>query len=382
MAMQCCSYRANDTADLARRGVLTLPHGEVETPAFMPVGTGGSVKGLTPEEVEETGAGMILANTYHLWVRPGHEVVQSLGGLHKMMGWKRPILTDSGGYQVFSFKKKAKVKEEGVKFLSNLDGQWRLLTPELAVEIQEALGVDVAMALDECIEHPADFHRTRRSTERTTRWLKRCLEARKHADRTALFGIVQGGFHAGLRKDHADLLADMDLDGYAMGGLSVGETQEEMFDMVSLSVERLPKEKVRYLMGVGYPDDIVGAAARGVDLFDCVMPTRLARFGVVFTPFGRLTLKHARFREDPRPIDPDCACYTCRSFSRAYLRHLHMTHEVLAPRLLTYHNLSFYQDLMRRLRQAISDGPQAVESLRQESTRWRRSYADGSEDPK
>ncbi|MEE2752180.1 MAG: tRNA guanosine(34) transglycosylase Tgt [Myxococcota bacterium] len=378
--MQCCTFQLKERAGEARRGVLKLPHGEVQTPAFMPVGTGGSVKGLTPEEVEEAGAEMLLANTYHLWVRPGHELIRELGGLHKVMKWNRPILTDSGGFQVFSFGDKARVKEEGVYFRSNIDGQWRMLTPELAVQIQEALGVDVAMALDECIEHDADRKRTLESTQRTTRWLERCLEAREQPDRTALFGIVQGGFHPDLREAHAQELSAMDLDGYAVGGLSVGETQHEMFSMLDLSVKHLPSHKARYLMGVGYPDDIVGAASRGIDMFDCVMPTRLARFGVLFTPFGRLALKHARFRDDPRPIDSDCACYTCRSFSRAYLRHLHMTKEVLAPRLLTIHNLTFYQLLMKRLRTAISDGPAAVQLLLDETRGWRNQYSDETEE--
>jgi len=346
----------------------------------MPVGTGGSVKGLTPEEVEEAGADMLLANTYHLWVRPGHELIRDLGGLHKVMKWHRPILTDSGGFQVFSFGDKARVKEEGVYFRSNIDGQWRMLTPELAVEIQEALGVDVAMALDECIEHDADRRRTKESTERTTRWLKRCLEARQQPESTALFGIVQGGFHPDLREAHAQELCALDLDGYAVGGLSVGESQEEMFGMLDVSLKHLPAHKARYLMGVGYPDDIVGAAARGIDMFDCVMPTRLARFGVLFTPNGRLALKHARFRDDPRPIDSDCACYTCRSFSRAYLRHLHMTKEVLAPRLLTIHNLTFYQQLMKRLRNAITEGSVAVQELLQETRGWRDQYSEETEE--
>ena len=334
------------------------------------------MKGLIPEEVEEAGAEMILANTYHLWVRPGHLLVQELGGLHKMMGWQGPILTDSGGYQVFSFGDKAKVSEEGVRFRSNIDGQWRFLSPELATEIQEILGVDVAMALDECIELGADKARVAESTARTTRWLERCLAARQRADRTALFGIVQGGFDAESRLRHAQQLCEMDLDGYAIGGLSVGEDMEQMLNMVGVTTPALPEDRPRYLMGVGFPRDIVGGVIRGVDLFDCVLPTRLARFGQLFTSRGRMSLKHSRYRDDPRPIDPDCTCYTCRSFSRAYLRHLHTTNEVLAPRLLTLHNTSFYQNLMRRVREAISTGPEALDGLLKLANRWQEPYTD------
>jgi len=358
----------------ARRGVLTLPHGEVRTPAFMPVGTAGVVKGISPQElVDPICAEMVLANTFHLWVNPGHERVARLGGLHRMMAWDRPILTDSGGFQAFSFKDKAKLKEDGVKFLSSYDREWRFMTPEICVEIQETLGVDVAMALDECIEYPADRRRVKRSTERTTRWLQRCLAARRHPDRTALFGIVQGGFYADLRRDHARRLADMDLDGYAIGGLSVGEPRERLLEMVDVAAPELPSDRVRYLMGVGYPVDIVDAVMRGVDLFDCVLPSRTARFGYLFTDHGRMAIKHARFKEDTRPIDED-ACYTLRPFSRAYLRHLHRSKDVLAPRLFTLHNLAFYQRLMRRIRDAIDAGPDALAALRVEAERWSGPY--------
>ncbi|MCB9743048.1 MAG: tRNA guanosine(34) transglycosylase Tgt [Alphaproteobacteria bacterium] len=376
MATRCSSFEVHARADAARTGTLTLPHGRVPTPAFMPVGTAGSVKGLTPRELVEIGADMVLANTFHLWVRPGHERVQRLGGLHRLMAWERPILTDSGGFQAFSFRDKAKVKEEGVRFLSTFDRQWRFMTPEVSVEIQEALGVDVAMALDECIELTEDRRRVKASTERTTRWLQRCLDARRHPERTALFGIVQGGFFPDLRVEHARRLADMDLDGYAVGGVSVGEPQERMMEAVELAVPELPADRVRYLMGVGYPTDIVEAVSRGIDLFDCVLPTRTARFGYAFTRQGRLAIKHARFTEDARPIDPACACYTCRSFSRAYLRHLHRSKEMLAPRLLTLHNLAFYQDLMRQIRAAIVAGPEALASLRQLARRWQEPYED------
>ena len=345
----------------------------------MPVGTAGIVKGITPDELRgEIGADMVLANTFHLWVNPGHERVQRLGGLHTMMGWDRPILTDSGGFQAFSFRSKAKTREDGVKFLSNYDREWRFMTPEICVEIQEALGVDVAMALDECIEYPADRRRVRRSTQRTTRWLKRCLAARRHADTTALFGIVQGGFHADLRRDHARELVDLDLDGYAIGGLSVGEPREKLLEMVEVATPELPKDRVRYLMGVGYPVDIVDAVMRGVDLFDCVLPSRTARFGYLFTEQGRMAIKHARFKEDSRPVDTD-PCYTLRHFSRAYLRHLHRSKDVLAPRLFTLHNLAFYQRLMRRIREAIDVGPDALVALRAEALRWSGPYRETNE---
>jgi len=356
----------------ARRGRLHLTHGVVETPAFMPVGTAGTVKALSPVDLKDAGAQMVLANTYHLWVRPGHRTIEALGGLHRFMDWDGPILTDSGGYQVFSLKDMRKVSEEGVKFRSPLDGEWRMLTPEVAVEIQEALGVDVAMAFDECIEWPADRERVARSTERTTRWLRRCLEARRHADRTALFGIVQGGFHEDLRIAHAQELAAMDLDGYAIGGLSVGEPREELFATAAWTTPHLPVDKVRYLMGVGYPHDLVDGVLAGVDLFDCVIPTRTARFGSAFTSAGRVTIKHGRYRDDPRPLDEGCTCYTCARFSRAYLRHLFTSNEILAPRLLTLHNVTFYQRLMARIRGAVVEGPDALLQIRSEAVEWMR----------
>lgn len=356
----------------ARRGKLHLTHGVVDTPAFMPVGTAGTVKALSPVDLREAGAQVVLANTYHLWVRPGHRVIEKLGGLHRFMDWDGPILTDSGGYQVFSLKEMRKVSEEGVKFRSPLDGEWRMLTSEVAVEIQEALGVDVAMAFDECIEWPAERARVIASTERTTRWLRRCLAARQRADTTALFGIVQGGFHQDLRIAHAQELAEMDLDGYAIGGLSVGEPREELFSTVAYTAPHLPADKVRYLMGVGYPHDLVDGVLAGVDLFDCVLPTRSARFGAAFTSAGRITIKHARFRDDPRPLDENCACYTCARFSRAYLRHLYTSNEILAPRLLTLHNVTFYQRLMGRLRAAVEAGPDVLLRLRKEAVEWMR----------
>jgi queuine tRNA-ribosyltransferase len=370
------AYELLARAGAARRGRLHLPHGVVETPAFMPVGTQGTVKGLTPEDLDRAGAQIVLSNTYHLWVRPGHERVRALGGLHAMMAWNRPILTDSGGFQVFSLKEFTKVSEAGVKFRSPVDGQWRTLTPELAVEIQEALGVDVAMAFDECIEWPAERDRVAKSTERTTRWLRRCEAARTQRERTALFGIVQGGTYDDLRAAHAQELAAMGLDGYAVGGVSVGEPREHMFAAAQAATPHLPADRVRYLMGVGYPIDLVDGVLSGIDLFDCVIPTRSARFGAVFTSVGRISIKHARYRDDPRPLDPTCACYTCARFSRAYLRHLFTANELLSPRLLTLHNVTFYQRLMARLRDAVEQGPDAVAALRLEVVSWMRPHDD------
>ena len=358
------------TRGTARRGRLQLTHGTVETPAFMPVGTQATVKALTPVDIEGAGAQIVLANTYHLWVRPGHELIRSLGGLHRFMDWQKPILTDSGGYQVFSLKEFRKISEEGVKFRSTLDGQWRNLTPEVAIEVQEAFGVDVAMAFDECIEWPAERDHVSRSTERTTRWLRRCLDARKHQERTAVFGIVQGGMYPDLRTAHADELAAMNLDGYAIGGLSVGEPRGDLFAMATLAAARLPADKVRYLMGVGYPLDLVDGVLAGIDLFDCVIPTRSARFGVAFTSTGRVTIKHARHRDDPRPLDAECPCYACARFSRAYLRHLYTQDEILSPRLLTLHNVTFYQRLMAAIRAAIEEGPAAMLALRAVASAW------------
>lgn len=357
------------TCGAARTGLLHTPHGTVPTPLFMPVGTAATVKGLTPWDLRASGASMVLCNAWHLWVRPGHALIEKLGGVHRFMAWDGPILTDSGGFQVFSLKDLRKVTEEGVRFRSPHDGAHLFLTPELSVEIQETLGVDVAMAFDECIEWPADRDRVARSTERTTRWLRRGLGARRHPERTALFGIVQGGFYEDLRAAHADEIAALDLDGYAVGGLSVGEPQAEMLAMGGLAVGRLPQDRPRYLMGVGYPSDIVEAVLRGFDMFDCVLPTRTGRFGTLFTPEGRLQIRHARHREDNRPVDPTCACYTCQSYSRAYLRHLYLSNEVLAPRLLSLHNVAYYQSLLARLRAAIHAGPGALDALRAEAAR-------------
>lgn len=365
--MSALKYDLEATCGEARAGTLHTPHGSVPTPAFMPVGTYGTVKGMTPEEVRGIGGSIVLSNTMHLWVRPGDAAIQQLGGLHRFMGWDGPILTDSGGYQVFSLKELARVTEEGVRFRSPKDGEYRMLSPEVCVSIQENLGVDMAMAFDECIEWPADRERVGRSTERTTRWLRRCLDARRAPERTALLGIVQGGFFPDLRAAHADELSAMNLDGYAIGGLSVGEPTDELLGMVEVVAPRLPVNKVRYLMGVGYPIDIVEAVMRGVDLFDCVLPTRNARNGQVFSSQGRLNVKHARFKLDPGPLDETCPCYTCRHFSRAYLRHLYLSDELLGHRLLTLHNLAYYLGLMQRLRAAVIAGPDALAALRAEA---------------
>ncbi len=364
------SLRVDATAGAARTGVLSTPHGDVQTPAFMPVGTYGTVKGLSPRELREVGAEVVLCNALHLWVRPSHEVIGKLGGLHSFMAWDGPILTDSGGFQIWSLRHLSKVSENGVRFRAPLDGMYRVMTPEVCVEIQETLGVDLAMAFDECIEWPADRDRVARSTERTTRWLKRCMAARSKPEQTALLGIVQGGFYEDLRVAHAQQIVDLDLDAYAIGGLSVGEPRDQLLDMVARTTPHLPADKIRYLMGVGYPLDIVEAVQRGVDFFDCVIPTRSGRTGLVFTSRGRLVVKHARFKEDQRPLDPACACYTCRSFSRAYLRHLFLSNEILAPRLLTLHNVALYQHLMHRLRDAVRAGTDALSTLRSEVAAW------------
>lgn len=371
----CLRYELEATAGLARRGTLHTPHGPVPTPAFMPVGTYGTVKGMTPPELRELGTHIVLSNAMHLWVRPGDETIRDLGGLHRFMGWDGPILTDSGGFQVFSLRHLTKVTEEGVRFRTPLDGEYRTLTPEVCVRIQENLGVDLAMAFDECIEWPADRDRVGRSTARTTRWLKRCEAARQHANRTGLLGIVQGGFYEDLRVAHAQEIVELDLDAYAVGGLSVGEPRDKLLGMVEVTTPHLPAHKARYLMGVGYPLDLVDAVMRGVDLFDCVLPTRNARNGHVFTRAGRMNIKHARYRHDPDPLDPSCTCYTCRSFSRAYLRHLFVSNEVLSARLLTHHNLALYQGLMSDLRAAILAGPHAVEALRSDVATWHQPVA-------
>ncbi len=352
------SHTVSSTLGAARAGTLTTPHGDVPTPAFMPVGTRGTVRGLLPDECRAAGAHMLLANAYHLWVRPGHATVAALGGLHRFMGWNGPLLTDSGGFQAFSMREHRKVTEEGVRFRSPEDGRWRMLTPEVAVEVQEALGVDVAMALDECIEANAPRERVVASTERTTRWLHRCLAARQRPKDTALWGIVQGGTFGELRSAHAETLHALDLDGYAIGGLSVGEDRASCREMVEASTAVLPSNKIRYLMGVGTPPDVYDAIHRGVDLFDCVAPTRAGRHGQAWTPTGRRNMRNARYILDPAPLDDTCIGPCC-GVSRAYLRHLVQCDELLGKRLLSEHNLRHLFRVVQRARDAIErgDGP-------------------------
>jgi len=345
------------TDGAARSGRLVTPHGTVETPAFMPVATQGTVKGLSPADLRAAGAQIVLANTYHLFLRPGHELVRELGGLHRFMAWDGPILTDSGGFQVFSLSKLRRLGEEGVEFRSHIDGSLRLLTPEICVEIQHALGVDILHPLDECLPHPAPLADTERSLALTLRWLGRSVAAHAAAGGgRALFGIVQGGGYEILRRRAVEATCAYDLPGYAIGGLAVGETKALLYDIAELVAGLLPAGRPRYLMGVGKPHDLVEAVARGVDLFDCVLPTRNGRNGQAFTADGPLTITHARFTRDPGPLDAACPCEACRGVSRAYLRHLFLSRELLAYRLLSLHNLTFYLGLMAAMRRAVADG--------------------------
>jgi len=345
-----------DEGSFRRLGRITTPHGDIQTPVFMPVGTQGTVKALTPEEVAgEIRAEIILCNTYHLYLRPGHEVIERLGGLHRFMNWHRPILTDSGGFQIYSLSALRKVVDEGVTFQSHIDGSTHFLTPERAVDIQRALGADIIMCFDECISYPATFSDTEAAVKRTTGWAARCREQARGPGQ-ALFGIVQGGMFKELRERSIHELRQIGFDGYALGGLSVGETTEMMRAVVEQSVPLLPEDRPRYLMGVGTPADLVECAGRGIDMFDCVLPTRNARNGMLFTRRGKLVIKNARFREDERPVDEQCQCYTCRTYSRAYLRHLYMAREILSYRLNTVHNLFYFTTLLDGLRSAIGDG--------------------------
>ena len=338
----------------ARLGILTTPRGQIETPCFMPVGTQATVKALTPEDLEFFGAQIILGNTYHLYLRPGHNLIRSLGGLHKFMNWPHPILTDSGGYQVFSLKKLAKVTEEGVTFQSHFDGSSHFIAPERSIEIQQALGADIIMAFDEPTPYPSDPVQTEKSLKLTTLWAQRCKEV-LHSDTQALFGIVQGGMHPDLRRKSAEQIMGIDFPGYAIGGLSVGEEKNLMYDITGHTAPLLPANKPRYLMGVGTPEDLLKCSSMGVDMFDCVMPTRNARNGSLFVKGGKINIKNSQYQSDPDPIEPDCSCYTCKNFSRAYLRHLIMVGEILVMRLLTLHNSTFYQQWMAGIRKAIAD---------------------------
>jgi queuine tRNA-ribosyltransferase len=340
------------TSGNARRGRLTFARGPVETPAFMPVGTYGTVKAMTPEELRETGAQIILGNTFHLMLRPGGEEVARLGGLHKFMHWDGPILTDSGGFQVWSLSALRKITEEGVKFASPINGDRIFLTPERAIEVQHLLGADVVMQFDECTPYPSTEKKARMSMELSARWAERCRNAHG-SSHGALFGIVQGGMYPGLREESLQRLTSIGFDGYAIGGLSVGETEEERLQILDAIGTRLPADKPHYLMGVGTPRDLVEAVGRGIDMFDCVMPTRNARNGHLFTSEGVVRIRNAKYRDDASPLDATCDCYTCRNYSRAYLHHLDRCGEILAARLHTIHNLHYYQQLMRRMRTAI-----------------------------
>jgi queuine tRNA-ribosyltransferase len=341
----------------ARLGRMRTAHGSVDTPAFMPVATQGTVKSLTPADLTAAGAQIVLANTYHLLLRPGHELVRDLGGLHRFMGWDGPILTDSGGFQVFSLAKLRRIAEDGVEFRSHVDGSLRTLTPESVVAVQHALGVDVLHPLDECLAHPATAAETERSLALTLRWLRRAVAAHRAGGAPgALFGIVQGGTSHAMRRRAVEETCALDLPGYAIGGLAVGEPKPALYDIAELVASGLPIDRPRYLMGVGKPTDLVEAVARGVDLFDCVIPTRNARNGQAFTPDGPLNISNSRFTRDGTPLDSACPCEACQGFSRAYLRHLFAARELLAYRLLTLHNLTFYLGLMREMREAIARG--------------------------
>ncbi|MEZ4639154.1 MAG: tRNA guanosine(34) transglycosylase Tgt [Caldilineaceae bacterium] len=338
----------------ARLSTFHTPHGQIPMPAFAPVGTLANVKTLEPRDLTEVGATLVLANTYHLYLRPGHELVERMGGLHSFMGWGGPMLTDSGGYQVFSLAHRRKLDDDGVTFRSHIDGSMHRFTPERVMEIEQALGADIAMVLDECPD-PLDRAYNESALERTHRWAVRCKEAHQRQDQ-ALFGIVQGGIFPELRRQSAEFLSQLDFPGYAVGGLAVGETKEQMYQTLDETCPHLPTHKPRYLMGVGAPEDIVEAVARGIDFFDCVLPTRIARNGAVLTPQGRLNLRNAEHAEDPQPIQEGCGCYTCRTFSRAYLRHLFKAKEITGLRLATIHNVHFMMQLMAQIRESIATG--------------------------
>ncbi len=374
------SFNISATDGAARTGSIEMMRGDIRTPAFMPVGTAGTVKAMLPENVRSTGADILLGNTYHLMLRPTAERVHALGGLHKFMNWDRPILTDSGGFQVMSLTELRKMSEEGVTFRSHLDGSKIMLTPERSMEIQRLLGSDIVMCFDECTPFPATHEETRKSMELSMRWAQRSRDGfncgQEHASRSALFGIVQGGVFEDLRFNSIDALTDIGFDGYAVGGLAVGEGQETMFDVLDFTMPRMPTETPRYLMGVGKPDDIVGAVERGIDMFDCVMPTRSGRTGQGFTRRGAINMKNARHKDDSRPIDEGCVCPACTQYSRAYVHHLIRAGEILGAMLLTWHNLQFYQDLMSGLRDAISS-----KTLATHAKNFRETYALGDIEP-
>lgn len=339
----------------ARRGVIHTPHGDIQTPVFMPVGTQATVKSMTPEELKEVNAQIILSNTYHLFLRPGHELVKEAGGLHNFMHWDRPILTDSGGFQVFSLGKLRKITEEGVEFQSHLDGSKKFLSPEKAMEVENALGSDIMMAFDECCPYPSTYEYTKKSMERTTRWAKRCKEAHKRPEDQGLFGIIQGGFYEDLRKKSAEDLIELDFPGYAIGGISVGEPKEKFIEILQYTAPLMPKDKPRYLMGVGTPDYLIEAAIAGIDMCDCVLPTRIARHGTALTSHGKLVVRNATYEHDFTPLDLECDCYACKNYTRAYIRHLVKANEILGIRLLSIHNIKFLTNLMDKVRIEIEN---------------------------
>ncbi|WP_435137815.1 tRNA guanosine(34) transglycosylase Tgt [Pseudopelagicola sp. nBUS_19] len=350
------SFSLNATDGMARTGAISTPRGAIRTPAFMPVGTSATVKAMMPESVRTTGADILLGNTYHLMLRPTAERVHRLGGLHKFMNWKRPILTDSGGFQVMSLAGLRKLTEEGVTFKSHIDGSKHALTPERSMEIQRLLGSDIVMCFDECPALPSDRDRIAESMRMSMRWAQRSRDAFGDRPGHALFGIMQGGLEPDLREESAESLKDIEFDGYAVGGLAVGEGQQSMFDCLDYAPNFLPKDKPRYLMGVGKPDDIVGAVKRGIDMMDCVLPSRSGRTGQVFTRYGVINIKNARHADDPRPLDEICSCPACSNYSRAYLHHVFRANEMISGMLLTWHNLTYFQNLMQEMRDAITAG--------------------------
>lgn len=344
-----------DKNTMARLGELHTPHGVIETPIFMPVGTRATVKAMTPEEVKDLGGQIILSNTYHLYLKPGHKLIEEAGGLHKFMNWDLPILTDSGGFQVFSLGDLRKIKEEGVEFRSHIDGSTHFISPEKSMEIQNSLGSDIMMCFDECTPYPATYEYAKQSMERTTRWAKRCKDFHKNTEKQGLFGIVQGGVYKDLREESARQLVELDFPGYAVGGLSVGEPKDLMCQVLDYTTPLLPKDKPRYLMGVGSPDYLFEAVIRGIDMADCVLPTRIARNGTVMTSHGKLVIRNGKYAKDFNKLDPECDCYTCKNYSRAYIRHLFNVNEILGARLATIHNLHFLLKLMENIRQAIRE---------------------------
>lgn len=339
----------------ARLGKIYTDHGEIETPIFMPVGTRATVKTMTPDELKDIGSQIILGNTYHLYLRPGMDIIKKAGGLHKFMNWDLPILTDSGGFQVFSLANNRKIYEDGVEFRSHIDGSKQFISSEISIDIQNTLGSDIMMSFDECAPYPADYDYIKNSMERTTRWAKRCKDHHKNTDKQALFGIVQGGMYKDLRERSARDLVDLDFPGYSIGGLSVGEPLELMNEMLDHTIQFLPEDKPRYNMGIGSPNYIFESVERGIDMMDCVLPTRIARNGTVFTSDGRLVIKNARYKEDFSPLDHNCDCYTCKNYTRAYIRHLFNVDEILGLRLATIHNLYFLIELMEKIRESIKN---------------------------